>query len=300
MYTEQRIKPRSASKSSNNNNKKVAVSSIMAPRRHANATTTPEMREFIRKSDLSVAELSRLLNISEATVRKWKQRDSLEDASHKPLNLNTTLSPVEEFVVVELRRSQLLSLDELLQITLEFINANVSRAGLARCLKRHGVSRLAGIQDDEYPESGDQLVHMRIEHIPTHQATAPEVSSDSLAQVLCGGDESKTVDVVKVSSIKLPQFSETQRERCLFVAHDPQSRWIYVDIYEDDIVDAAGRYMSHALRKAPFHIRRMLADNYNEFMQHYRLIKEEDVSAAIDIETIEQADHPAGDPTNNN
>jgi hypothetical protein len=258
----------------------------MTTRRHANATTTPEMREFIRSSSLSVAELSRLLNISEATVRKWKQRDSLEDASHKPLNLKTTLSPVQEYVVVELRRSLLLSLDELLQVTQEFINAEVSRAGLARCLKRHGVSRLAGIEEDDFDED-EEPVRMTIEHLPTHQAIKPEVTRDALARVLSGGDESKAVNVVSVRSKKIPQFSEEQSERCLFIANDPESRWVYVDIYSDDINAAASRYMSHALRKAPFHIRRVLADNYNEFMQCYRLIEEEDASAAVTFDNPE-------------
>jgi hypothetical protein len=45
-------------------------------------------------------------------------------------------------VVVEIRRSLLLPLDDLLVVTREFINPSVSRSGLDRCLRRHGVSRL--------------------------------------------------------------------------------------------------------------------------------------------------------------
>lgn len=252
------------------------------PAQHANATTTPEMREFIRNSDLSVAALSRLLNISETTVRKWRNRDSVEDASHAPRQLNTTLTSVQEYIVVELRKSLLLSLDELLHITREFINPDVSRAGLARCLKRHGVSRLASIKDGEIDESGnldDEPVHIHIEQIDAQSSEPkpikPEVSRDALAKVLHAGDG----DVVSVASKKLPKLSDNQPERCLFIANDPDSRWVYVDIYEDDAVDAAGRYMSHALKHAPFHIRRILAGNYNEFMRHYRLVDDEAPSA---------------------
>ena len=43
---------------------------------------------------------------------------------------------------MELRRTLLLSTDDLLSITREFINPAVSRAGLGRCLRRHGVSDL--------------------------------------------------------------------------------------------------------------------------------------------------------------
>ena len=71
-------------------------------KQHANATTTPEMRAFIHESDLPTAVLARLLKISESTVRKWRKRESLADASHVPKQLNTTLSEAQEYVVVEL------------------------------------------------------------------------------------------------------------------------------------------------------------------------------------------------------
>jgi transposase-like protein len=244
------------------------------------------MRDFIRNSDLSVAALSRLLNISESTVRKWRKRDSVEDASHAPRHMNTTMTSVQEYVVVELRKSLLLSLDELVQVTREFINPDVSRAGLARCLKRHGVSRLAGIKDGDIDAAADldeDPVRMHIEergdeHSSGHEAINPEVSRDALAKVLSAGDANS---VVSVASKKLPKLSDNQPERCLFIASDPDSRWVYVDIYEDDAVDAASRYMSHALNKAPFHIRRILAGNYNEFMRRYRLVEDEADSAEI-------------------
>jgi transposase-like protein len=83
---------------------------------HANATTTPEIRAFIHESKLSTAMLARLLKVSESTVRKWRKRESLNDASHVPKHLNTTLSETQEYVVVELRTRLLLSLDELLAV----------------------------------------------------------------------------------------------------------------------------------------------------------------------------------------
>jgi hypothetical protein len=52
------------------------------------------------------------------------------------------MSDFEEFIVIELRKTLLLSLDDLLVITREFINNNVSRSALNRCLCRHGVGNL--------------------------------------------------------------------------------------------------------------------------------------------------------------
>lgn len=47
----------------------------------------------------------------------------------------------------------LLPLDDLLAITREFINVGVSRSGLDRCLRRHGVSNLNSLQPQIEPSS---------------------------------------------------------------------------------------------------------------------------------------------------
>ena len=73
---------------------------------------------------------------------------------------------------------------------------------------------------------------------------------------------------------KLPEFQGEQGKRRLLIANDPDSGWIYVDIYDGDEKEAAGRYMHHVLTKAPFHIRRILAGNYNEFLSRFRLLDE--------------------------
>ena len=48
-----------------------------------------------------------------------------------------------------------------------------------------------------------------------------------------------------------------------------------MEIFNDDPAEAALRYMSHALRSAPFHIRRILAANYHKFLSNYRLLQDE-------------------------
>ena len=48
-------------------------------------------------------------------------------------------------MVVELRKTLLLPLDDLLVVTREFIHPEVSRSGLDRCLRRHGVSDLKAL-----------------------------------------------------------------------------------------------------------------------------------------------------------
>lgn len=241
---------------------------------HTNATTTTEMREFIRESDLPTAVLARLLKVSEPTVRKWRKRESVDDKSHVPKHLNTTLSPCQEYVIVELRTRLLLSLDELLEVCQKFINVNASRAGLQRCLKRHGVSRLVDMHDSDLASDTDQSIQVAIEDTIDHKVLLSEVSPEALTEVLNSTTGMNESEVVQVNVTKLPEFQGEQEKRRLLIASDPDSDWVYVDIYDSDEKEAASRYMRHVLTKAPFHIRRILARNYNEFISRFRLLDE--------------------------
>lgn len=262
------------------------------PKQHANATTTPEMRAFIHESDLPTAVLARLLKISESTVRKWRQRESMSDASHVPKQLNTTLSEAQEYVVVELRTRLLLSLDELLLVCKQFINPHVSRAGLQRCLKRHGVSRLADMEDGgEFIDADSPLsspVQVTLEDTLDHQVLLSDISPKAMREVLNRTNNLSEDEVVQVKVTQLPDFSDKEtnkyiekesgkdkehvNKRRLLVANDPSSGWVYVDIYDGNEAEAASRYMSYVLTKAPFHIRRILAGNYTEFLSRFRLL----------------------------
>lgn len=109
---------------------------------HKNARTTPAVRQELRESRGSERALAREYNLNRGTVRKWKQRECVDDHSYRPHHLQSTLTSVQEVGVVELRKTLLLPLDDLLVVTREFIDPRVSRSGFARCLRRHGVSQL--------------------------------------------------------------------------------------------------------------------------------------------------------------
>lgn len=285
---------------------------------HANATTTPEMRAFIHESDLPTAVLARLLKVSEATVRKWRKRQSIADGSHKPKQLNTTLSEAQEYVVIELRTRLLLSLDELLAVCRQFINPNVSRAGLQRCLKRHGVSKLADMQSSGELHDADNPIQVRLEDKQENQQLVSDISPEAMRAVLNRSRNINVDEVVQVKVTTLPDFSkkytldndssnshsskltsdepatqsadpETSHKKNnqsrLLIANDPSSGWVYVDIYDSDEAQAASRYMSYVLTKAPFHIRRILAGNYSEFLSRFRLLNDnaETENSAADI-----------------
>lgn len=83
---------------------------------HKNARTTPGIRKEIAESMETVAVLAKRYNTSEANIRKWQSRVECHDRSHTPHRLQTTLSEVQEAVVVELRKTLFLSPDDLLHI----------------------------------------------------------------------------------------------------------------------------------------------------------------------------------------
>ena len=274
----------------------------MTAKQHKNATTTPEIRAFIRESALPTAVLARLLKISESTVRKWRKREILEDASHKPKHSQTTLSLQQQYVVVQLRTRLKLSLDGLLQVCRQFINENTSRAGLQRCLKRHGVSKLADIDPGGELIKLEQQVSVAIQDHTSEKVLSSMVNPQAMLDVLNQlrtednnkassqlADQAKSAktrsltcqDVVQVSVTTLPDLDKKSEKKVdkkqhrLLIANDPSSQWVYVDLYQDDEADAARRYMKYVLKHAPFHIRRLLAANYNEFLSRFRLLDEQ-------------------------
>lgn len=135
---------------------------------HQNATTTPRTRKYIQTSTKSDAALAEELNISIDTVRRWRNRDDCYDKSHRPRTIHRKLQPEQEWLVLFLRHRLHLSLDELLEVTRLLIRADVSRAGLSRCLQKHQQDRL------KKPDPASELGRMWLDaaYLPTGLATS--------------------------------------------------------------------------------------------------------------------------------
>ena len=97
---------------------------------HKNARTTPAIRSEIARSTEPAAVLAQRFNLTVPTVNKWKKRETFHDRSHTAHRLQTTLSSEQEEIVVHLRRTLLLPLDDLLAVTREFLSPGASRSGL--------------------------------------------------------------------------------------------------------------------------------------------------------------------------
>ena len=69
---------------------------------HKNARTTPAIRAEIAKSELTYREIAKKYNISIDTVAKWKKRGDVYDRSHRRKNINSSLSAIEEEIVIKI------------------------------------------------------------------------------------------------------------------------------------------------------------------------------------------------------
>jgi transposase InsO family protein len=132
-------------------------------------------------------------------------------------------------VVVQLRRLLLLPLDDLLAVTREFLNPDVSRSGLDRCLRRHGVSNLKAL-----------LPKTPAEPRKTFKAYQP--------------------GFLHVDLKYLPQMADETSRRYLFVAIDRATRWVFVRILPTKTAANARKFLRDLHRACPIRITKMLTD----------------------------------------
>jgi transposase-like protein len=208
---------------------------------HKNARTTPAIRQELQSSSLTNKELAEIYNLNRLTVAKWRARESINDASHRPHRIHATLSPDQETLVVELRKTLLLPLDDLVAVTREFINPDVSRSGLNRCLRRHGVANLRDLIPQD--EKGQEPKHK------TFKDYDP--------------------GFVHVDVKYLPQMPDEDRRTYLFAAIDRATRWVYVEILKDKSAHSAKGFLRRLIKKAPFKISKILTDNGKEFTDRF-------------------------------
>ena len=76
---------------------------------------------------MSDREAAKFFNITRATAAKWLMRDYVNYRSHGAYTLHTALIAGQEAIMLSLRQTLYMPLDNLLYITRQYINADVSR-----------------------------------------------------------------------------------------------------------------------------------------------------------------------------
>ena len=219
---------------------------------HKNARTTPAVREEIAASTETAVVLAARYGVTEQTIYKWKKREVFTDRSHTAHRLQTTLTPAQEAIAVELRRTLLLPLDDLLAVTREFLCPAASRSGLDRCLRRHGVGNLNALKPK-----------------PTHKAF-----------------KSYEPGFVHVDVKYLPQMPGESKRRYLFVAIDRATRWVYVQIKSNKTAGSAHAFLKALHKSCPIKITRLLTDNGKEFTDRLFASREREPSGNHEFDLL--------------
>ena len=222
---------------------------------HKNARTTPAVRAEIAASNESARVLAARHGITEQTVYKWKKRQSVQDRSHTAHRLQTQLTQAQEIVVVHLRRTLLLPLDDLLAVTHEFISDKVSRSGLDRCLRRHGVGNLNALK----PAQSAQPHKAFKSYVPGY---------------------------LHMDVKYLPQMQDETKRSYLFVAIDRATRWVFVQIKGNKTAVNAKAFLKALHKACPIKITRLLTDNGKEFTDRLFASREREPSGNHEFDQL--------------
>ena len=204
---------------------------------HANATTTPRIRAYIQNSQASNAALARELGIHSRTVARWKARRDVGDRSNRPHRLTTTMTEWEEALIVELRRSLALPLDDIVEAMRRCINSELSRSAIHRCLQRHGVSA----------------------RLTPHKAPAAAFHTEAPA------------GFIHLDVKYLPPLD--RRRSYAYVAIDRATRFVYLEILTDRRADTAAGFLERFLARFPLAVHTVLTDNGSEFTDRFAVDK---------------------------
>ncbi len=155
---------------------------------------------------------------------------SLQTARTLPIACRPCSAPAQETVVVHLRRTLMLPLDDLLAVTREFICPHVSRSGLDRCLRRHGASNLNALKPQE-----------------------PAVAHKAFKSYEPG--------YVHMDVKYLPQMQDESQRRYLFVAIDRATRWVFVQLKPNKTSRQCARLSEGIAQGLPAQDHQLLTDN---------------------------------------
>jgi len=209
----------------------------MHPKLHANAATTPRTRAYIQQSHASNTALARQLGIHSRTVARWKSRQDVADRSTRPQRLATTMTAWEEGLIVELRRSLALPLDDILEAMRRCLNPKLSRSCIHRCLQRHRLSA----------------------RLTPPQTPAIAFQTDAPA------------GFIHIDVKYLPPLN--RRRSYAYVAIDRATRFVYLEILPDRRATTAAGFLTRFLDNFPLEVHTTLTDNGSEFTDRFAVDK---------------------------
>jgi len=180
------------------------------------------------------------MGLTYKTVVRWKSRPDGQDSSSRPHKIHSYMADWQEALVVDLRTTFLLSLDDLLMVSRKFFAPKLSRSALLRCLTRHGINNLNSL----IPKEKDAP-----RKVKTFKDYAP--------------------GFIHIDIKYLPKMPDEDGRKYLFVAIDRATRWVYMEILCDKTALTAGAFLKNVVREFPAKITKLLTDNGKEFTDRF-------------------------------
>lgn len=190
---------------------------------HSNAKTNINNREQIQKCSDRNQVIAERFNISKQTASKWRNRGFITDASSRPKNIEYALTELETALLISIRRSSWLALDEVFETLLEQNDA-ISRSSVYRCFVKHGINQVPAEEKDKAKK---------------FKAYEP--------------------GYIHIDVTYLPKFNG--KSAYLFVAIDRATRLLFYQIYETKTAQSTDDFFDKCLSFFPFVISHILTDN---------------------------------------
>jgi len=205
---------------------------------HSNATTNLNIRSQIQNNSQSNSQLAARFNVSEQTISKWKNRNFIQDASCKPLNVEYALSDLEKALAISLRKSSWMSIDEVWE-TLLVENSKISRSSVYRALVKEKINVVPAEKREKakkFKEYEPGYLHIDVTYLPKFKG----------------------------------------QSYYLFVAIDRCTRAMIYWVYENKTADNTVDFMNKCFDFFPFYISHILTDNGLEFTNRLLVSKKGD------------------------
>lgn len=196
---------------------------------HKRATTTHAIRKQIQNAEGSINSIAKKFNLNWATVKKWKEKDSVEDAQMGNGRANSVLSPEEDYLICEVRRKTWLPLDDLLLLLKSSIK-ELTRSNLHRCLQFYNISRIPKEIKPSKKKSGKFKKYE-----------------------------------IGFLHIDITEFYLKGKKWYLFVAIDRITKMTYAEIFPSKTIDNSLKFLENTIKFFPYKIHRILTDNGQQF-----------------------------------
>lgn len=201
---------------------------------HPKAKTNIHLRKLIKESREGSRALAARFGLNPKTILKWKKRDTLQDKPFGARIHRSVLAPLEQKIIVKVRKHLKHNLDDLVLILKPYI-PKLNRDNCYRVLVRHGLNKLPSpFQDLGKGKFGYYL---------------PGFLHFDLAY--------------------LPVLQDTHQRRYLQVAIDRVTKIVFLMIVNGKTQKEAIRFLCSVIKFYPYAIHRILTDNGKEYAKDF-------------------------------